>query len=103
MTAIGIRLAVVEPRISATVLFGTGLVPDVLREEARELTVPVQVLLQWDDEGMPRQPVLDLFESCGSRETTLHANTGGHAGTPWFEVDETARFFTRHLRDDGCR
>ena len=23
---------------------------------------------------------------------------GGHAGTPWFEVDDGARFFTRRLR-----
>jgi hypothetical protein len=32
------------------------------------------------------------------REKTLHANLGGHAGVPWFEVDDAARFFTRHLK-----
>ena len=26
-----------------------------------------------------------------------NANVGGHAGTPWFEADEAARFFRRHL------
>ena len=98
MTAIGIRLAVAEPRISAAVLFGQGLVPDTLREEARQVAVPLQFLMQWDDEGMERQPVLDLFDAFGTREKTLHANLGGHAGTPWFEVDDAARFFTRHLR-----
>jgi hypothetical protein len=98
MTAIGIRLAVVEPRISAAVFFGQGFVPDTLREEARQLTIPLQFLLQWDDEGMERQPILDLFDAFGTREKTLHANLGGHAGTPWFEVDDAARFFTRHLK-----
>lgn len=97
MTAIGIRLAVVEPRISAAVFFGQGFVPDTLREAARQVTVPLQFLIQWDDEGMERQPVLDLFDAFGTKEKTLHANLGGHAGTPWFEVDDAARFFARHL------
>jgi hypothetical protein len=41
---------------------------------------------------------LDLFDAFGTREKTLHANPGGHAGTPWFEVDDGARFFSRHLK-----
>ena len=97
-TAVGIRLALVEPRISAAVFFGQGFVPRTLREEARQVTIPLQFLLQWDDEGMERQPVLDLFDAFGTREKTLHANLGGHAGTPWFEVDDGARFFARHLK-----
>jgi hypothetical protein len=98
MTAIGIRLALVEPRISAAVFFAQGFVPGALREEARQVTIPLQFLMQWDDEGMERQPVLDLFDAFGTKEKTLHANLGGHAGTPWFEVDDAARFFTRHLK-----
>jgi hypothetical protein len=98
MTAIGIRLAVVEPRISAAGFFASGFVPDTLREEARQVTIPLQFLLQWDDEGMERQPALDLFDAFGTREKTLHANLGGHAGVPWFEVDDGARFFARHLK-----
>jgi hypothetical protein len=98
MTAIGIRLAVVEPRISAVGLFAGGFVPTALREEARQVTIPLLFLLQWDDEGMDRQLALDLFDAFGSTEKTLHANVGGHAGTPWFEVDDGARFFARHLK-----
>ncbi|PZS11320.1 MAG: alpha/beta hydrolase [Pseudonocardiales bacterium] len=98
MTAIGIRLAVVEPRISAAGFFAGGFVPGTLREEARQVTIPLQFLLQWDDEGMERQPTLDLFDAFGTKEKTLHANLGGHAGTPWFEVDDGARFFARHLK-----
>jgi hypothetical protein len=95
--AIGIRLAVVEPRISAAVFFAGSFVPAILFEEARQVAIPLQVLLQWDDEGNDRQSALDLFDAFGSKEKTLHANLGGHAGVPQFEVDDGARFFTRHL------
>jgi hypothetical protein len=97
MTAIGIGLAVVEPRIAAVNFFAQGFVPGALREEAWQVTLPLLFLMQWDDEGMERQPTLDLFDAFGSKEKTLHANLGGHAGTPSFEVDDAARFFTRHL------
>jgi dienelactone hydrolase len=96
--SLGIRLAVVEPRIAAAVLFAGSLVPRALFEEARQVTVPLQVLLQWDDEGNDRQAALDLFDAFGSREKTLHANMGGHTGVPRFEGDEGTRFFARHLR-----
>ncbi|MFI6347381.1 dienelactone hydrolase family protein [Streptomyces sp. NPDC050560] len=96
--ALGIRLAVAEPRIAAAGFFAGGFVPGALREEARRVSVPLLFLLQWDDEGNPRQRALDLFDAFGSKEKTLHANLGGHAGTPWFEVDDGDRFFRRHLR-----
>ena len=98
MAAIGIRLAVVEPRISAAGFFAGGFVPSAQRQEARRVTIPLLFLLQWDDEGNDRQSALDLFDAFGSKEKTLHANLGGHAGTPWFEVDDGARFFDRHLK-----
>lgn len=98
MTAIGIRLAALEPRISAAGFFAGGFVPGTLRAEAGLVTVPLQLLVQWDDEGNDRQQALDLFDAFGTREKTLHANLGGHAGTPWFEVDDGARFFARHLK-----
>jgi dienelactone hydrolase len=97
MIAIGLRLAVLEPRISAAVLFAGTFVPRAMFEEARQVTIPLQVLLQWDDEVNDRQLALDLFDAFGSKEKTLHANLGGHAGVPEFEVDAAARFFARHL------
>ncbi|MFK8850781.1 dienelactone hydrolase family protein [Streptomyces sp. Ac-502] len=96
--AVGIRLAAVEPRIAAAGLFAGGYVPRAQREEARQVTIPLLLLLQWDDEGNPRQRALDLFDAFGSKEKTLHANMGGHTGTPWFEVEGGGRFFTRHLK-----
>jgi dienelactone hydrolase len=96
--AIGIRLAVVEPRIAAAVLFAGSFVPRASFEEAREVTIPLLVLLQWDDEGNDRQMALDLFDAFGSTEKTLHANMGGHTGVPQFEGESGNRFFARHLR-----
>ncbi|WAZ23323.1 alpha/beta hydrolase [Streptomyces cinnabarinus] len=96
--ALGIRLAVVEPRIAAAGFFAGGYVPRAQREEARQVTVPLLLLLQWDDEGNPRQRALDLFDAFGTKEKTLHANTGGHTGTPWFELADGNRFYDRHLK-----
>jgi dienelactone hydrolase len=95
--AIGTRLALVEPRISAAVLFAGSFVPRASVEESRRVTIPLLVLLQWDDEGNDRQAALDLFDAFGSAEKTLHANTGGHTGVPRFEGDDANRFFARHL------
>jgi len=95
--AIGIRLALVEPRIAAAGLFAGSFVPRALFDEARQVTIPLHVLLQWDDEGNDRQLALDLFDAFGSQEKTLHANMGGHTGVPQFAGDDAARFFARHL------
>ncbi|NDZ92612.1 alpha/beta hydrolase [Streptomyces sp. SID6673] len=95
--AIGVRLAVVEPRIAAAGLFAGSFVPRAMIDEARQVTIPLHVLLQWDDEGNDRQMALDLFDAFGSREKTLQANMGGHTGVPRFAGDDAARFFVRHL------
>ena len=96
--SIGIRLAVVEPRIVAAGLFAGSFVPAAIVEDARRVTIPLHVLLQWDDEGNDRQAALDLFDAFGSQEKTLHANMGGHTGVPHFEGDNANQFFTRHLK-----
>jgi len=95
--AIGIRLALVEPRIAAAGLFAGSFVPRAMFDEARQVTIPLHVLLQWDDEGNDRQQALDLFDAFGSREKTLQANMGGHTGVPQFAGEDAARFFARHL------
>lgn len=97
VVAVGVRLALVEPRIVAAGLFAGSFVPRATLAEAHEVTVPLHVLLQWDDEGNDRQMALDLFDAFGSREKTLQANLGGHAGVPDFAGEDAARFFERHL------
>lgn len=95
--AIGIRLAVVEPRIAAAGLFAGSYVPGAMFAEARRITIPLHVLLQWDDTGNDRQLALDLFDAFGSTEKTLQANMGGHTGIPPHAGEDAARFFARHL------
>ncbi len=96
--SIGVRLAVVEPRIVAAGLFAGSFVPRTILEEARQVTIPLHVLLQWDDEGNDRQMALDLFDAFSSKEKTLQANMGGHTGVPPFAGEDAARFFARHLK-----
>ena len=95
--AVGTRLAVVEPRIRAAVLFAGSFVPRATLGEAPRVTIPLHVLLQWDDEGNDRQAALALFDAFGSQEKTLHANMGGHTGVPQFAGAAANDFFIRHL------
>jgi len=99
--AIAIRLIAVEPRIVAAGLFAGSYVPAATLREARRITIPLHVLLQWDDRGNDRQMALDLFEAFGSQEKTLQANMGGHTGIPAHAGEDAARFFTRHLQPSG--
>ncbi|MFI6417280.1 alpha/beta hydrolase [Streptomyces sp. NPDC050842] len=96
--SIGVRLAAVEPRIVVAGFFAGSFVPAAIFEEARQVTIPLRVLLQWDDEGNDRQVALDLFDAFGSKEKSLHANLGGHTGVPRSEMEDGARFFARHLK-----
>lgn len=97
--AIGVRLAAIEPRIVAAGLFAGSYVPRSIIAEARQVTIPLHVLLQWDDESNDRQMALDLFDAFGSPEKTLCANMGGHTGVPSFAGEDAARFFARHLSE----
>ncbi|MEU6272044.1 alpha/beta hydrolase [Streptomyces populi] len=94
-TAIGIPFVAAEPRITAAV-FGQHR-PDVLAEKAKRITIPIEFDLQWDDEHIPREAGLSLFNAFASKEKTLHANAGRHKELPRFEADSAVRFFARHL------
>ncbi|MGW6033135.1 alpha/beta hydrolase [Gordonia terrae] len=96
--SVGVRLAVTEPRIAAAVLFAGSFIPRTILDEAQRVTIPLHVLLQWDDEHNDRQAALDLFDAFGSAEKSLHANMGGHTGVPAYAGETAAGFFVRHLR-----
>lgn len=97
VVSIGVRLAAVDPRIVAAGLFAGSFIPCSIVEEARRVTIPVHVLLQWDDKGNDRQDALTLFDAFGSKEKTLYASMGGHTGVPVHAGEDAARFFARHL------
>jgi dienelactone hydrolase len=94
-SAIGVPFAAADPRITAAVFGLAG--HETLAGAAARVTIPVEFLLQWDDELVPRDSGLALFDAFASREKTLHANPGRHAGVPAFELESSERFFARHL------
>jgi dienelactone hydrolase len=92
---LGLPFVAAEPRVRAAVL-GLAGSPGLARTAAR-ITVPVEFLVQWDDERIPRAQSLAVFDALGSAEKTLHANSGRHMDLPRFETDSALRFFARHL------
>lgn len=96
---LGVPFVAAEPRIRAAVL-GLGGAPaaaSAAAEAAARITVPVQFLLQWDDERVPRAQGLALFDALGSAQKALHANLGRHGEVPAFELDSGVRFLARNL------
>ncbi|MEU8620698.1 alpha/beta hydrolase [Streptomyces sp. NPDC048623] len=92
---LGVPFVAAEPRVRAAVLGLGGALASA--EAAARITVPVEFLVQWDDERVPRAEGLALFDALGSAEKTLHANPGKHGDLPAYELDSTLRFFARHL------
>ncbi|MGW2024706.1 dienelactone hydrolase family protein [Streptomyces decoyicus] len=92
---LGVPFVAAEPRVRAASL-GLGGAP-ASAEAAARITVPVEFLVQWDDERVPRAQSLALFDALASTEKTLHANPGKHGEIPSFQLDNTLRFFARHL------
>ncbi|MFH9763130.1 dienelactone hydrolase family protein [Streptomyces anulatus] len=92
---LGVPFVAAEPRVRAAVLGLGGA--SASAESAARVTVPVEFLVQWDDERVPRVQSLALFDAFASAEKTLHANPGKHGEIPAFELESTLRFFARHL------
>jgi hypothetical protein len=65
-TAIGVPLTAAEPRITAAA-FGLFW-PESLAEPAKRITVPIEFVLQWDDEHIDRQSGLALVGAFASTE-----------------------------------
>lgn len=95
--AIALALAVADPRIVAASLYAGSFVPHASFDDARRVTVPAHMLLQWDDESGNRDQALAVFDVLGSPQKTLQANVGGHLGVPEFAGEDAQRFLERHL------
>jgi len=87
-------LAVADPRIRAAI-FGGVFVYDAMLDAARQVTIPIEFLLPWDDEEIDRECGFALFDALGSKEKTLLAFPGSHFRVPTERID--TRFFARHL------
>jgi dienelactone hydrolase len=92
---LGVPFVAAEPRVRAAVLGLAGA--HGLARTAAQITVPVQFLVQWDDQFVPRDQGLALFDALAPAAKTLHANPGQHGDLPRFETDSSLRFFARHL------
>ncbi|WP_405407227.1 dienelactone hydrolase family protein [Streptomyces decoyicus] len=92
---LGVPFVAAEPRVRAAALGLGGA--SATAEAAARITVPVEFLVQWDDERVPRDQSLALFDALASTEKALHANPGKHGEIPAFQLDNTLRFFARHL------
>lgn len=92
---LGVPFVAAEPRIRAAVLgLGGALASGA---DAARITIPVEFLVQWDDERVPREQSLALFDAFASADKTLHANPGKHGDMPAHELDSSLTFFSRHL------
>jgi dienelactone hydrolase len=104
-TRFGVPLIAAEPRISAAVLglFGVPAADteSAFARAARQVTIPVLFLQQWDDELFPREDCLALFDLLASEDKTLHASPGGHLGVPRAELGGAAHFLRRRLGGGG--
>jgi len=98
-TMMGLPVAASDPRIKVALLGLMGVWgsdAQLLSEMAPKVSCPVRFLVQWDDEIVPRNSCLELYDKLGSKKKTLHANPGPHSAVPQFEsvasVDYLDRF-----------
>jgi dienelactone hydrolase len=100
-TRFGVPLIAAEPRIAVAVLglFGVPAADTAsdFARAARQVSIPILFLQQWDDELFPRDDGLALFELLGSQDKSLHANPGGHLRIPRTEFGHAVQFLRRHL------
>ncbi|MHB8457238.1 MAG: hypothetical protein ACYDBS_06060, partial [Acidimicrobiales bacterium] len=90
-----------EARIAVAVLGlmgATGPTSERIARDAPQVTCPVLFLVQWSDELFPRAAAFELFDALGSKDKTLHANTGTHGEVPSHEFSASACYLVRHLR-----
>jgi pimeloyl-ACP methyl ester carboxylesterase len=100
-TMMGLPFTATDTRIRVALLglMGTqGPNAQDLEKLAPVVSCPVRFLLQWDDELIPRQSCLDLFDALGSKKKTLHANPGRHQAVPQFELAASVDYLDRSLR-----
>lgn len=99
-TMMGLPVTATDPRIKVALLglMGNwGPNGDELLQMAGAVKCPVRFLVQCDDEIVPREACLELFDALGTAKKTLHANPGIHQAVPRFEIASSVEYLDRHL------
>ena len=105
-TIYGAPLVAAEPRIAVAVLGLMGIMGptrfrSVVTDAATRITCPVLFIQQLEDEIVPRDTALALFDALASRDKRLHANPGLHPQVPVEEIDAGLAFLARYLGGDA--
>ena len=99
MMGVPVIAALPEVRVAVLGLMGVwGPNAERLAADAPEVSCPVRFLAQWDDEIVPRDKVLQLFDLLGTRQKGLHAYPGKHAAVPPQEMRAVSDFLASYLR-----
>jgi dienelactone hydrolase len=99
-TMMGLPVCVADERIAVAVLGLMGFWgpnKEDLVQLAPEMSIPIRFLMQWDDEVVPRDRCLELFDAVGSKHKSLHANPGIHRDVPAFEVEAAVQYLANQL------
>ena len=101
-TMFGLPFVASEPRVKSAVLglmgthrsrLGGRLAFDAMRISS----IPVLFLMQWDDELIPRDEAIDLYDRIATRDKRLVANTGKHVDVPADVMRGTQEFLAARL------
>lgn len=98
-TSIGVPLLATDKRFCCAVLGLAHLHPRHINFElaAKNITIPLRFVFQWDDMIRDRNYGLALFDAFGSGQKAMHINSGGHDEIPASEEDSWDQFFHRYL------
>jgi dienelactone hydrolase len=98
-TMFGVPFVAATPDVRCAVLglMGTFAAGNPWSTAAASVTCPTLFLVQTDDELVPVDAALSLFQSIGAKDKRLHAHPGAHSAVPLEEIDASEAFFAQHL------
>ncbi|MEX2294391.1 MAG: alpha/beta hydrolase [Acidimicrobiales bacterium] len=98
-TMLGLPFVAATPDVQCAVLglMGTFAADNPWVTAAASVSCPTLFLVQTDDELVPVDTALSLFQSIGAKDKRLHAHPGAHSAVPVEEIEASEAFFARHL------